>query len=476
MTSEADFSNEEKLTLESHLVLATSGPLCLDPNPEVGRRAINAQHRRHMWNTTAIRRQMKKYSQVAINRKRKTDQWTQMHGLELHDHITRVRQKQRQLAEAESSKDKKLKKSPKVPADIVKPIRTASLEYPKLSVPHDLKLNNVKIFEQPKLSKDYLPLLVEEHVLETDRGTNDIYHIKLSIYQRPANSEFIGELYVDRNYKANQRNGEACKFSLGTRAHANKYIQQFTQIFTEEGRKSVRVTYKAANQKPVERDPVSIISRLQQQHQTKHQLQQQQQQHHHIDQQQKLIHGHTNIQQKSHIQQNLQQQQQLINQQILTTQPVFTSNSLITNLNASNINTLPGNQVISNTSSIIGIANIQPHQPNQHMIRTQHTQQQHQAQQKFLYSALDPIGSGSTVQISSAQLHHISQPTHLSITNGSLVMLQQSSSGNITSLTMTNPQQQQQALASFSQGSLQNPNVNRSALAASVPVLVSFFF
>lgn len=30
---------------------------------------------------------------------------------------------------------------------------------------------------------------------------------------------------------------------LGTRVHANRYIQQFTEIFTEEGRKSVRITH-----------------------------------------------------------------------------------------------------------------------------------------------------------------------------------------------------------------------------------------
>lgn len=34
-----------------------------------------------------------------------------------------------------------------------------------------------------------------------------------------------------------------CRFVLGTRAHANRYIQQFTEIFTEEGRKSVRITH-----------------------------------------------------------------------------------------------------------------------------------------------------------------------------------------------------------------------------------------
>lgn len=39
-----------------------------------------------------------------------------------------------------------------------------------------------------------------------------------------------------------------CRFSLGSRAQANRYIQQFTEIFTEEGRKSVRITHVVPNQ------------------------------------------------------------------------------------------------------------------------------------------------------------------------------------------------------------------------------------
>ncbi|KAL0273255.1 UNVERIFIED_CONTAM: hypothetical protein PYX00_005968 [Menopon gallinae] len=55
-----------------------------------------------------------------------------------------------------------------------------------------------------------------------------------------------GELSF-RNLVANPGlilNGLVCdRFVLGTRVHANRYIQQFTEIFTEEGRKSVRITH-----------------------------------------------------------------------------------------------------------------------------------------------------------------------------------------------------------------------------------------
>lgn len=40
------------------------------------------------------------------------------------------------------------------------------------------------------------------------------------------------------------------RFTLGTRVLANHYIQQFTEIFTEEGRKNVRIKHVVPGQVP----------------------------------------------------------------------------------------------------------------------------------------------------------------------------------------------------------------------------------
>ena len=59
-----------------------------------------------------------------------------------------------------------------------------------------------------------------------------------------------GELYVERDYRENDKKGSTCRFVLGTRPHALRYINQFTEIFTEEGRKSVKITHQVPNQPP----------------------------------------------------------------------------------------------------------------------------------------------------------------------------------------------------------------------------------
>ena len=42
-----------------------------------------------------------------------------------------------------------------------------------------------------------------------------------------------------------------CRFSLGSRGNVDKYIKQFTEIFTEEGRRAVKITHQVIGQKPV---------------------------------------------------------------------------------------------------------------------------------------------------------------------------------------------------------------------------------
>ena len=106
------------------------------------------------------------------------------------------------------------------------------------------------IAKRPETS-DMTPQLVEEYVLETaERGQARVYHTRLTILQRLANDEYIGELYVERDFREEDRKGSTCRFLLGTRTNALRYINQFTEIFTEEGRKNVKITHKVPNQQP----------------------------------------------------------------------------------------------------------------------------------------------------------------------------------------------------------------------------------
>lgn len=195
-------------------------------------------HNRQLLNTHRLRKTSKKFSQISVNRKRKLDQFTHRPGLELLDYLSKIRGKQKSNIFPF--------KAPKKIHEEIKPIPVPNLDVPNLNPPsHEIVIDRFKAFKPPKESSDFLPQLIDEYVLETDMPSKGnekprVYHIKLSIFQRPSNSEYLGELYLDRDHQKGERNGVACRFSLGTKAQANKYINQFTEILTEGGKKSVR--------------------------------------------------------------------------------------------------------------------------------------------------------------------------------------------------------------------------------------------
>ncbi|XP_014602622.1 PREDICTED: transcription factor SPT20 homolog isoform X3 [Polistes canadensis] len=232
LTSGGDWSHEERLMLESQLVAATQGPLCLDPNPVPSIATTRLRQSKALLTDHQLMRQAKKFSQVTVNRKRKLEQLAQPDGLTIQDLMQKLRAKRG------------------TPTSTACP--TPSLVNPPLlapSSPIDV-LRFAKAYERPRETKDCLPQVIEEYILETNGNQGEVDHIKLSILQRPSNSEYLGELYMDKNHREGEKNGSACRFTLGTRALANHYIQQFTEIFTEEGRKNVRIKHIVPGQTP----------------------------------------------------------------------------------------------------------------------------------------------------------------------------------------------------------------------------------
>lgn len=233
LDDKTDWTADEKLQLESQILMANTPDLCLSPDSKLSQVESTLNHNRHIWNTHTIRKMARQYFSVTVNHKRKLDQCTHIPGLELYNYMQR---------------EKKKDKTKKTHEEIA-PISVPNLDPPLLSPPTGgVHIPQFKAYQKPKETSDCLPQLIEEYILETDiplkEGKKRLYHIKLSILQRPSNSEYLGELYLEWDHKQNEQNGVACRFSLGSKAHANQYIQQFTDIFTENGRKRVKIKYR----------------------------------------------------------------------------------------------------------------------------------------------------------------------------------------------------------------------------------------
>jgi hypothetical protein len=244
-------TREERAMVESQLCLATEAPLCLDPDPVVSILARKSCVRRQKFATPSMRRHAKRFSQVGINRKRKLDEASAPPELKLYDFVQNLNRVQQRPNPQEM-----LQKHQAVMRNSLRSIvQTASVngieQQPATTVVHtDVAKHAKAIVKRPEVT-DMTPHVVEEYILETaERGAARIYHTKLTIYQRLANDEYLGELYVERDFREKDKKGSTCRFVLGTRPHALRYINQFTEIFTEEGRKPVKITHLVPNQKP----------------------------------------------------------------------------------------------------------------------------------------------------------------------------------------------------------------------------------
>ena len=67
LTSDGEWTHEERLLLESRLLAATQGPLCLDPNPIPSLAATRIRQSKALLADHQLVRQAKKFSQVFSN-------------------------------------------------------------------------------------------------------------------------------------------------------------------------------------------------------------------------------------------------------------------------------------------------------------------------------------------------------------------------------------------------------------------------
>ncbi|KAL1443032.1 hypothetical protein MTO96_000926 [Rhipicephalus appendiculatus] len=238
------WSLEDKLYLEAALVMATAEPLCLEPTVGVAVVSNWLQHKKARLSNHMISRMAKKHSQVAINRRKKLEQCATPPYLRAHDFITQYRKR--------VPAPTPLPTMPSKQADVWAQKRAT------MPVPQEIEVEKLAcVKEPPPPTIDNTPLVVQEFVLETEPNTGKL--TRVTILQRPTDDQFFGRLYVDRE---GNNKGTSCEFNLGSQANVTRYLDQFREIFTEEGRKAVKITHFVPGKPPVVLDSQSMSGGL----------------------------------------------------------------------------------------------------------------------------------------------------------------------------------------------------------------------
>ncbi|XP_077983671.1 uncharacterized protein LOC144438497 isoform X2 [Glandiceps talaboti] len=276
------WTQEDKFELESQLLLATQDPLCLDPSISVLCVANQLNYNKKKFSTIPMKKCVKRYMQTTRNRQSAMKACPAPSNLFLHDFLTKRRGKR-----AQPSIDLKVAKPPN--EDTLEDDMCVDMWKQRpvsLTTPSTIDVEQLaKSIDRPSGIIDNTPAKVEEVVLERERDNNKIYHARVTILQRQTDMFYLGELYIDRDYHPGRVNdprrpGSVCKFPLGTKANVQRYIQQFKDLFTEEGRRSVKISHiipgqpaTVAQNVPVTQ-PISIAIHGQPQQQQQQQQQQ----------------------------------------------------------------------------------------------------------------------------------------------------------------------------------------------------------
>ncbi|KAK3099204.1 hypothetical protein FSP39_000975 [Pinctada imbricata] len=218
------WTQEDQNLLESQLLLATEEPLCLDPSPAVLLVANKLQYEQKNLNTPLIKRAVKKYSQAAVNRKRKFAHSAAPKELKLYDFIHK----------------KKTRATQPYCLKVGKPhIDMWKQRSVHLAAPESVDVGKyATVKELPKDVKEHTFDIVEEITLERDVTPEKKILAKLRVKRSTPDDVYHGELYLDHDYKEDSQ-GSSCR-----------YLRQFKEIFTEEGRKAVKITTQKPGQPP----------------------------------------------------------------------------------------------------------------------------------------------------------------------------------------------------------------------------------
>ncbi|CAG2180645.1 unnamed protein product, partial [Oppiella nova] len=168
----------------------------------------------------------KKCSQTTVNRVKKFESLAAPKMFRLHEFLKKRNTK--------SSSQSKININTSEP--IYEPIPVKSIGVDKVA----------KELPKPHIIADNSLIKVEEYKMDfMDDNRRSLTSV--NILHRPIDDTYFGQLVIDRQ---GHLRGSTSTFCLGTKQSTKRYVEQFTEILTENGRKSVKIVHTIAGQVP----------------------------------------------------------------------------------------------------------------------------------------------------------------------------------------------------------------------------------
>ncbi|XP_061903021.1 transcription factor SPT20 homolog isoform X1 [Entelurus aequoreus] len=249
------WTQDDKLQLESQLILATAEPLCLDPSISVTCTSNRLLHNKQKMNTRSMKRCFKRHSRAALNRQQELSQLPTPPQLRLYDYLQKKR-KERKAAPAIDLKISKI-------GNCVDMWRQNNCQ---LSVPKEIDVEKYAVVEKSLQLEDSQPTtviwpaeeVVDDYTFECEVG-GQAQRTKVSIFQSLGDPLVYGKIYCTKDAKT-EEDGTDLKlihppFLIGSKIDADRFLTQYKGVYEKDVKCQVKMSHNSGSLAPTPPSP-----------------------------------------------------------------------------------------------------------------------------------------------------------------------------------------------------------------------------
>lgn len=238
------WTQDDKLQLESQLILATAEPLCLDPSISVTCTANRLLYNKQKMNTRSMKRCFKRHSRAALNRQQELSHLPMPPQLQLFDYLQR--RKERKPPPVIDLKISKI-------GNCVDMWKQSNCQ---LSVPKEIDVEKYAVVEKSLQLEDSQPTtviwpaeeIVDDYTFECEVG-GQAQRTKVSIFQSMGDPRVYGKIYCAKETKSEDDSNDLKlihpPFLIGSKIDADRFLNQYKGVYERDVKSQVKMSHNS---------------------------------------------------------------------------------------------------------------------------------------------------------------------------------------------------------------------------------------
>ncbi|KAM9247873.1 transcription factor SPT20 homolog isoform 7-T8 [Leptosomus discolor] len=233
------WTQEDKLLLESQLILATAEPLCLDPSIAVTCTTNRLLYNKQKMNTRPMKRCFKRYSRSSLNRQQEVAHYSTPPQLRLLDYLQK--RKERKGAQQYDLKISKAGNCVDMwkqnPCYLTAPSEVDVEKYAKVEKSIKPDDSQPTVWPAHEIKDDY--------VFECEVG-NQLQKTKLTIFQSLGNPLYYGKIQTLKGDEENDNLLAPSQFLIGSKTDAERVVNQYQELVQNEAKCPVKMFHNSS--------------------------------------------------------------------------------------------------------------------------------------------------------------------------------------------------------------------------------------